>query len=1617
MMGEDTNRLTDSGRGRGDAVKALDSARGRGGATDRGFGSSIITPKSERVRGFGTSIVVERPQKTTESTTEKTTESTTEKTTKKTTRWNESDVIDLDKFDLSKISQIKCKESKIIGLSNHIDKLSQLNLNQLEMVYNIILKTRGALTSYKRDEIIFKCGSSLCTMVWNKIPIMKTLEELENALDFATDFTRLNANAVNLLNMTTACRKKDTLKRGEYDVHAMDRVERLISSLEDLQDTGEVKAPPKPPTRKEDFIPREEINRLLTTSLLPSISELVSERKSSNLLANRVDKPWKSDDPRELALYRLTHSDLLREDYVAPLREAVLDMLMPEKASKYSAPVFGGVKFHSFEKSSSHKLCVYLTWNSVSKRIDMTTGKKFLFGSLLLLIKMREQMGRGSIDLKDRVESITFATVHTVNTNSSDGSTGSILVEFSTNCFAELDERADYLMIESPVFFAAVRPVIRALKDPDFFRNQCLLKYLLQGNTDRRRVRPPSYLNCQINLGPLYKEHVGDIEGDPLGEWPCQSSLELDKSQQEALKSALAQPVACIQGPPGTGKSYIGVKFIRLAVQANKGGRILAVTYTNHALDQLLNDLKVADPSISICRFGGKGYEQEHPLFDCHIKVKMDEDRMSRRMLGARNRYRGRRRRRCRGYSSDDGGFNVYRWESKQKAMLFQEIEELTSDLLKQMAMSGVLSKLLILCALPEEDAVAILQPPGWEIPIFLLGNKWIGIALYMLDAWFGDRIKHVVKQQRTLMKTVIPPKTKQNQVLSASKNPFEALVEMKTDPPKDILCGFTDEQLLEQCRITENGASNFIKKSVQDLLSTTTMSSLFEDSNLDLDFQEETLEREMHINDGDSSNKDSDNDSDCDSVSGVSQSGSETEAIYREDLESPEASCKFLLRQLRSAVEKVDSNQTLLNKCQTALRPLLGTSRRLAEVPRIGERVNNAIRDTLISEMKLKKLHILAQVDQATRNLEGYRKQAWRRCAQVDVVGMTSTFAATNREFVNSLGARVVIAEEVGELLEAQLMACLGSKSLEHVVMIGDHKQLRPKVNHYELELNKNFHISLFERLVKLGHPVASLETQLRMRPEVARLVEPFYKSLLNHERVLRYPNVLGVRANVYFLSHSFPEDTCLSGSKKNIFEARYCTRLAKYILHQCQYKAEEITIITPYRGQMMLLRKHTGETLKDAKVVTVDEYQGEENKVVILSLVRCNPMNKTGFVSIQNRLIVALSRAKHGLFIVGNADLLASHGKDWNIVIRRLIEANAVGTSLPLGCQQHPDMTAVAASAEDFDRVAPLGGCTRWCNRIMETCGHVCPKLCHNFSHEEVSCEKKCSRPRPDGCSHTCENKCHKCYRLGSTPTTICPTKCKVLTMVPIPLPCTHQPDFPCHEITSNTMNCYIPLDITLKCGHKMRVKCADKANQSLRCMVKVDFPLSCGHSKVVECAETENYKSISCNHTETATGTCGHPCSVLCTTLQPCTHLCNTKLPCGHQCLEICGTDHSHAKVVCKALTKVVRLSCKHQSVYPCHQVTSKSLPQCTAKVSVPLRCGHSNLVGCSVIKNSEPISCTHRCEEKLPCGHQCPILCGTPHKHITGRRIRCGACYAKLHNIQGVSRFRKYLEYLE
>lgn len=72
----------------------------------------------------------------------------------------------------------------------------------------------------------------------------------------------------------------------------------------------------------------------------------------------------------------------------------------------------------------------------------------------------------------------------------------------------------------------------------------------------------------------------------------------------------------------------------------------------------------------------------------------------------------------------------------------------------------------------------------------------------------------------------------------------------------------------------------------------------------------------------------------------------------------------------------------------------------------------------------------------------------------------------------------------------------------------------------------------------------------------------------------------------------------------------------------------------------------------LKDIKVSSVDGYQGEENEIVLLSLVRSNSYNCIGFLKTNNRVCVALSRARTGFYIAGNLDLLARSSALWKEV-----------------------------------------------------------------------------------------------------------------------------------------------------------------------------------------------------------------------------------------------------------------------------------------------------------------------------------------------------------------------------
>ncbi|KAI1891040.1 hypothetical protein AGOR_G00159780 [Albula goreensis] len=149
-------------------------------------------------------------------------------------------------------------------------------------------------------------------------------------------------------------------------------------------------------------------------------------------------------------------------------------------------------------------------------------------------------------------------------------------------------------------------------------------------------------------------------------------------------------------------------------------------------------------------------------------------------------------------------------------------------------------------------------------------------------------------------------------------------------------------------------------------------------------------------------------------------------------------------------------------------------------------------------------------------------------------------------------IGPRLIIVEEAAEVLEAHTITTL-SRSCQHLILIGDHQQLRPSATVYELAKNFNLEVSLFERLVKLDFPFVRLNYQQhRMRPEIARLLTPhIYSQLENHPSVLEYENIKGLLTNLFFVEHQFPEEEIQDGrSHQNRHEALFLVALCRYLL-----------------------------------------------------------------------------------------------------------------------------------------------------------------------------------------------------------------------------------------------------------------------------------------------------------------------------------------------------------------------------------------------------------------------------------------------------------------------------------
>jgi hypothetical protein len=273
--------------------------------------------------------------------------------------------------------------------------------------------------------------------------------------------------------------------------------------------------------------------------------------------------------------------------------------------------------------------------------------------------------------------------------------------------------------------------------------------------------------------------------------------------------------------------------------------------------------------------------------------------------------------------------------------------------------------------------------------------------------------------------------------------------------------------------------------------------------------------------------------------------------------------------------------------------------------------------------------------------------------------------------------GARVydyVILDEANRagVLDSLLALARGKR----MVLVGDPMQLQPVMSEAEQQIvasangrhgrrdravpvqpggNNVIGKSLFawiqERRFSPGATVL-LDQQNRMHPAIGELVSRvFYSS-----RVRTGPAAprRGTGLTVLPSPVTWVDTRTLRGNVEsraggtslfNVAEARLVTSVTR---HLASHAPPNLTIgvITAYAEQRDLLRRlmgpHDWPPERQLEIDTVDAFEGREKDIIVLSLVRANRRRDIGFLRLEQRLNVAVSRARRLLIIVGDTSTL---------------------------------------------------------------------------------------------------------------------------------------------------------------------------------------------------------------------------------------------------------------------------------------------------------------------------------------------------------------------------------------
>jgi hypothetical protein len=233
--------------------------------------------------------------------------------------------------------------------------------------------------------------------------------------------------------------------------------------------------------------------------------------------------------------------------------------------------------------------------------------------------------------------------------------------------------------------------------------------------------------------------------------------------------------------------------------------------------------------------------------------------------------------------------------------------------------------------------------------------------------------------------------------------------------------------------------------------------------------------------------------------------------------------------------------------------------------------------------EIRAARIEMVADSIDRLNNLHRKIQDLWKEKTEhilqsKRLICCTTTAASMHAQEIQAAAPGIIIVEEAGEILESHILAAMGP-STQQLVLIGDHKQLRPKVKNFKLtvESGRGFDLnrSLFERLILQGRKYCTLLKQHRMRPEISELIRHNYPDLEDAEETKNRASLRGFQDNVIFVNHDQPEamhnilvdklDENAASSKQNGFEAEMVLKVVRY-LGQQGYRIDDLVVLTPY-------------------------------------------------------------------------------------------------------------------------------------------------------------------------------------------------------------------------------------------------------------------------------------------------------------------------------------------------------------------------------------------------------------------------------------------------------------------